>query len=178
MDYELELGLVIGRFGRDLTPDTALEHVFGVTIFNDLSVRNLLQGEMGGRLGPAKGKDFATAVGPWIVSRDELDLTALEMHARVNGELWSSGSSSTITWSIEEILSWASRSESVVPGELIGTGTVPGGCGWELGRQLAPGDEVELEVSGIGVLANTIGAPQAVAWDPVPRSETLTSRQG
>ncbi len=169
MDYELELGLVIGKAGRNLAPCEALEHLFGVTIFNDFSARDIQRLEMGGGLGPAKGKDFATALGPWITTRDELDLANLTMVARVNGAEWSRGSTKTITWSIEELIAYASKGEMLWPGELIGTGTVGFGCGLEQGKQLQPGDVVELEVEGIGVLRNRIGQPEPRGWEPEPR---------
>ncbi|MGW7818238.1 fumarylacetoacetate hydrolase family protein [Streptomyces puniciscabiei] len=172
LDYELELGLVIGSPARDLTPRTARTALFGVTVFNDFSARNLLRHEMEGRLGPAKGKDFSTALGPWVVTTDELDLTDLTMTAHVNGEEWSRGNSGTLVWSIEEILSYASRSEPLVPGEVIGTGTVAGGSGWELGRGLQPGDSVRLEIGGVGRLENTVGKPDPVRWQPTPRKRT------
>jgi 2-keto-4-pentenoate hydratase/2-oxohepta-3-ene-1,7-dioic acid hydratase in catechol pathway len=176
MDYELELGLVVGSAARDLTPDAALDALFGVTVFNDFSVRNLLREELDGRLGPAKGKDFATAIGPWVVTCDELDLRNLQMTASVNGVPWSSGNSGSIVWSIEEILSYASLSEPLVPGEVLGTGTLAGGSGWELGRHLDPGDLVELTVVGIGSLRNTIGEPTGPSWTPRarPRSESVS----
>jgi 2-keto-4-pentenoate hydratase/2-oxohepta-3-ene-1,7-dioic acid hydratase in catechol pathway len=170
MDYELELGFVVGRGGRSLTPEEAKGALFGVTIFNDFSARDAQRREMGGGLGPAKGKDFATAVGPWIVTTDELDLGDLQMAASVNGEEWSRGSVDQIMWSVEELLAYASASEPLEPGELIASGTVPGGCGLELGRRLQPGDVVELEVSGIGVLRNRLGQPEPLRWTPVPRA--------
>jgi 2-keto-4-pentenoate hydratase/2-oxohepta-3-ene-1,7-dioic acid hydratase in catechol pathway len=169
MDYELELGFVVGRAGRDLTPEEARGLIFGVTIFNDFSARDIQGQEMGGNLGPAKGKDFATAVGPWIVTADELDLLSLEMVARVNGQEWSRGSSGTIMWRPEELLAYISWGETLQPGELVGSGTVGRGCGLELGRFLNPGDVVELEVAGIGVLRNRLGQPQPVRWRPSPR---------
>jgi 2-keto-4-pentenoate hydratase/2-oxohepta-3-ene-1,7-dioic acid hydratase in catechol pathway len=169
MDYELELGFVIGRAGRSLTPPEARGHLFGVTIFNDFSARDAQAREMGGSLGPAKGKDFATAIGPWITTADELDLESLEMVARVNGEEWSRGSIGQIMWSVEELIAYASASEPLLPGELIASGTVPLGCGLELGRQLQPGDVVELEVSGVGLLRNRLGEPEPLRWSPSPR---------
>lgn len=170
MDYELELGFVVGRGGRSLTPEEAKSALFGVTIFNDFSARDAQGREMGGGLGPAKGKDFATAVGPWIVTTDELDLGGLRMAASVNGEEWSRGSVDQIMWSVEELIAYASASEPLEPGELIASGTVPGGCGLELGRRLQPGDVVELEVSGIGVLRNRLGQPEPLRWTPAPRA--------
>jgi 2-keto-4-pentenoate hydratase/2-oxohepta-3-ene-1,7-dioic acid hydratase in catechol pathway len=169
MDYELELGFVIGRAGRSLTPEEARGCLFGVTIFNDFSARDAQAREMGGALGPAKGKDFATAIGPWITTADELDLESLEMVARVNGEEWSRGSIGQIMWSVEELIAYASASEPLLPGELIASGTVPLGCGLELGRQLQPGDVVELEVSGVGLLRNRLGEPEPLRWSPSPR---------
>jgi 2-keto-4-pentenoate hydratase/2-oxohepta-3-ene-1,7-dioic acid hydratase in catechol pathway len=169
MDYELELGFVIGRAGRSLTPEEAGSHLFGVTIFNDFSARDAQAREMGGGLGPAKGKDFATAIGPWIATADELDLRELEMVARVNGQEWSRGSAGEIMWSVEELIAYASSSEPLVPGELIASGTVPLGCGLELGRQLQPGDVVELEVSGVGLLRNRLGQPEPLRWSPSAR---------
>jgi 2-keto-4-pentenoate hydratase/2-oxohepta-3-ene-1,7-dioic acid hydratase in catechol pathway len=170
MDYELELGIVIGRSGKDLTPEQARSFLFGVTIFNDFSARDIQMREMQGMLGPAKGKDFATALGPWITTVDELDVHHLTMVARVNGEEWSRGSSSTIMWSVEEIIAYVSKGEGVQAGELIGSGTVGWGCGMELGKLLKPGDVVELEVEGIGVLRNKIGEPAPTGWTPTRRT--------
>jgi len=170
MDYELELGFVIGREGKDLTPEQAKAHLFGVTIFNDFSARDMQANEMQGLLGPAKGKDFATALGPWITTVDELDVHKLMMIARVNGEEWSRGSSATMMWQIEEIIAYISKSEEVQAGELIGSGTVGFGCGLELGKQLKPGDVVELEVEGIGVLRNRVGTPVPTGWMPQKRT--------
>jgi 2-keto-4-pentenoate hydratase/2-oxohepta-3-ene-1,7-dioic acid hydratase in catechol pathway len=172
MDYELELGFVIGRAGKDLTPEQAKAHLFGVTILNDFSARDTQTREMQGLLGPAKGKDFATALGPWITTADELDVHNLTMVARVNGEEWSRGSSSTIMWRVEEILAYISKAEGIVAGELIGSGTVGLGCGLELGKLLKPGDVVELEVEGIGVLRNRVGTPSPAGWMPQRRTPT------
>ncbi len=172
MDYELELGFIIGRPGKDLTPEQAKAHLFGVTIFNDFSARDIQSIEMKGLLGPAKGKDFATALGPWITTADELDVHNLTMIARVNGEEWSRGSSSTIMWRVEEIIAYISKAEGLVAGELIGSGTVGGGCGVELGKLLKAGDVVELEVEGIGILRNKIGTPAPARWMPERRIPT------
>jgi 2-keto-4-pentenoate hydratase/2-oxohepta-3-ene-1,7-dioic acid hydratase in catechol pathway len=169
MDYELELGFVIGRPGKDLTTEQARDYLFGVTIFDDFSARDIQASEMKGMLGPAKGKDFATALGPWIATADELDVHNLTMIARVNGEEWSRGSSSTIMWRVEEIIAYVSKAEGVVAGELIGSGTVGKGCGLELGKFLKPGDVVELEIEGIGVLRNKMGTPASAGWMPERR---------
>jgi 2-keto-4-pentenoate hydratase/2-oxohepta-3-ene-1,7-dioic acid hydratase in catechol pathway len=169
MDYELEIAIVIGREGRDLRPEEALDHVLGVTVMNDFSARDVQAREMTAGFGPAKGKDFGTALGPWITTLDELDLGSLTMLARVNGEEWSRGSTSTITWSLAELVAFASRNEVVVPGQVIGSGTVGMGCGLELYRKLQPGDVVELEIEGIGTLRNTLAEPSSTRWDPEPK---------
>ncbi len=157
MDYELELACVIGSGGRDIESADAASHIFGFTIFNDASARDAQMIEMGGQLGPAKGKDFDTGnvLGPWIVTPDELgDPYALEMVARVNGEEWSRGNSASMHHRFEDMIAFVSRSETLHPGEILGSGTVGSGCGLEHGRFLSDGDVVELEVEGIGVLRN------------------------
>jgi 2-keto-4-pentenoate hydratase/2-oxohepta-3-ene-1,7-dioic acid hydratase in catechol pathway len=166
VDYELELGLVVGKVGRGLTPVTAASHLFGITIFNDFSARDTQSREMGAMLGPSKCKDFCTAVGPWVTTVDELDVGHLTMTARVNGQEWSSGSSADMLWSPAEIIAYVSQCETIGPGELIGSGTVGRGCGLELGRRLAPGDTIELEMDGLGILRNVMGDPEPVAWTP------------
>jgi 2-keto-4-pentenoate hydratase/2-oxohepta-3-ene-1,7-dioic acid hydratase in catechol pathway len=159
LDYELELACVIGRGGVDIPAEQAAAHVFGFTIFNDVSARDAQATEMEGQLGPAKGKDFDTGnvLGPWLVTADEIgDPYDLTMVARVNGEEWSRGHSSTMHHRFGDIIAFVSRSETLHPGEILGSGTVGGGCGLELGRFLNPGDVVELEVNRIGVLRNRI----------------------
>ena len=159
LDYELELACVVGRPGVDITREEAAEHIFGYTIFNDVSARDAQAAEMEGQLGPAKGKDFDTGnvLGPWLVTADEIgDPYDLTMVARVNGEEWSRGHSGTMHHRFEDIIAFVSRSETLHPGEILGSGTVGGGCGLELGRFLNPGDAVELEVERIGVLRNRI----------------------
>ena len=181
MDYELEIALVIGRTGRDVRPDDALDHVLGVTVMNDFSARDVQAREMTAGFGPAKGKDFATSLGPWITTLDELELDDLTMVARVNGEEWSRGSTSTLTWSLAEIVAYASRNEVIVPGEVIGSGTVGLGCGLELYRKLQPGDVVELEIEGVGTLRNTLAEPSDRGWEPTPKERraevTLPARE-
>jgi 2-keto-4-pentenoate hydratase/2-oxohepta-3-ene-1,7-dioic acid hydratase in catechol pathway len=161
MDYELELAAVIGTRGVDIDRDAALGHIFGFTIFNDVSARDTQGVEMAGTLGPAKSKDFDTGniFGPWIVTPDEIpDLYDLTMVARVNGEEWSRGSTATMHHRFEDLIAFVSRSETLHPGEILGSGTVGTGCGLEHGRFLQRGDVVELEVDHIGVLRNRIGA--------------------
>jgi 2-keto-4-pentenoate hydratase/2-oxohepta-3-ene-1,7-dioic acid hydratase in catechol pathway len=159
MDYELEFGIVLGKTGRDIPREQARDYIFGYTIFNDISARDAQYAEMVGRLGPAKGKDFDTGnvLGPWLVTADEIPHPdRLTMIARINGEEWSRGISGDMQHSFEDILAHISSSETLHAGEFIGSGTVGGGCGIELGRRLSPGDVIELEVEGIGVLRNRI----------------------
>ena len=172
MDFELELGIVIGRDGRDLTPEQALDHVLGLTLLDDFSARDIQMREMGGRLGPSKGKHFANAVGPCIVTLDALDAGNLRMDARINGETWSSNSTSTMMWSIGEIVAWASAGEPLVAGTLLGSGTIGGGTGLELERKLADGDVVELELEGVGVLRNRVVAARSPGWMPSPKERS------
>jgi 2-keto-4-pentenoate hydratase/2-oxohepta-3-ene-1,7-dioic acid hydratase in catechol pathway len=168
MDYELELGIVIGRGGRDIAPEHALDHVAGLTAINDFSAREIQLREMAAGLGPCKAKHFATAVGPIIASLDVLPVQGLQMVSRVNGDEWCTANSSTMLWSIAEIVAWTSAGEYLAPGTLIGTGTVGGGSGIETGRRLHAGDVVELELEGIGILRNTIGA-RGTGWLPPHR---------
>jgi len=162
LDFELELGMFIGKGGCDIPKEKANEHIFGFTCFNDFSARDHQMLESAGGLGPAKGKDFRTAnaMGPCLVTRDEIgDGSGLTMIARVNGEEWSRGTSSDMHHSFARIIEHVSRDEDLQPGEFIGSGTVGGGCGLELGRFLNPGDTVELEIEGIGILRSHI-APE------------------
>lgn len=159
LDYELEFGVFIGKRGVNISADKARAHIFGYTIFNDISARDAQASEMEGQLGPAKGKDFDTGnvMGPCLVTADEIpDPYALSMSARVNGEQWSSGSSSTMRYSFEEIIEFVSQDETVHAGEFFGSGTVGGGCGLEHGKWLQPDNVIELEVERIGILRNRI----------------------
>jgi len=152
LDYELEVAAVIGADGE----------IGGFTIMNDWSARDLQRKEMRVGLGPAKGKDFATSLGPVVVTPDALGDLRLEMVARVNGEERSRGNLGDMYHSWESILEHAGRNTALRPGDVIGSGTVGTGCILEHGdeRWLRPGDEVELEVEGIGVLRNRIGVPR------------------
>lgn len=164
MDFELEFGIYIGRTTKDVRKHDARAHIFGYTIFNDFTARDAQTAEMGGQLGPAKGKDFdtANAMGPCLVTADEIpDPYALTMICRVNGEEWGRGSTSTMHWSFEDVIQHISNSETLYPGEFLGSGTVGNGCGLEHMRFLNPGDVVELEVEGIGILKNRIVKPES-----------------
>jgi fumarylacetoacetate (FAA) hydrolase len=168
LDYELELGIVIGKPGRNIRPEDAWDHIAGFTIVNDFSARDLQREEMKVGLGPSKGKDFATAVGPKLVSlaslRDHIDSDDkinLEMSASVNGRQLSVGNSNSMYFTWPQIVAHASRDVSLVPGELLGSGTVGTGCILELGPEntggwLKPGDAVELTIESLGTLKNTI----------------------
>jgi 2-keto-4-pentenoate hydratase/2-oxohepta-3-ene-1,7-dioic acid hydratase in catechol pathway len=172
MDYELEVAAVVGRAGSDLDPATAEQHIVGYTVMNDWSARDVQRREMKLSMGPVKGKDFATSLGPVLVTADEIEpyrkakAFDLQMVARVNGEEWSRASVSDIYWSFGEMLAWASRATRVEPGDVIGSGTCGTGCILELslvhGNErypwLKPGDVVELEVEHLGVLRNTVRA--------------------
>ncbi|NCP86922.1 MAG: fumarylacetoacetase [Anaerolineae bacterium CG_4_9_14_3_um_filter_57_17] len=168
LDYELEIAAVIGKGGQNLGAEEAASHIFGFTIFNDWSARDIQRQEMKAGLGPAKGKDFASSLGPCILTVDELsDRTTgrpgvfdLAMTARVNGETRSQGNFKEIFWSFGEILARISEACPIFPGEVIGSGTVGSGCLLELtkgeGPWLQPGDVVELEIERIGTLRNRI----------------------
>jgi 2-keto-4-pentenoate hydratase/2-oxohepta-3-ene-1,7-dioic acid hydratase in catechol pathway len=159
IDYELEFACVIGTPGRDIPKEKARAHIFGYTIFNDLSARDEQTHEMASSLGPGKGKDFdnSNPVGPCIVTVDEIpDPYALNMIVRVNGEERGRGNSCEMHWKYEDCIAFVARAETLHPGEIFCSGTVGNGSGLEIGRYLEPGDIVELEVEKIGVLRNRI----------------------
>lgn len=157
MDYELEWACVIGPGGRDIAWPDAHRHIFGFTIFNDWSARDLQLPFMEANLGPGEGKDFANGLGPCIATPDEFDDPyALAMTATVNGEIWSRGSTASMHHRFEDAIVQFSRGKTLLAGEVLGSGTVLSGCGFELGRRLADGDVVELQVEGIGRLRNVV----------------------
>jgi 2-keto-4-pentenoate hydratase/2-oxohepta-3-ene-1,7-dioic acid hydratase in catechol pathway len=164
LDFELEFGIYLKDKVKDASKEGALKHVFGYTIFNDMSARDAQSVEMEGRLGPAKGKDFDTGnpMGPCLVTADEIpDPYNLTMIARVNGEEWGRGNSNSMYWKFEDLIAYISRSETLYPGEFLGSGTVGNGCGLEHLRFIKPGDVIELEVERIGVLRNRVVEAQA-----------------
>ncbi len=166
MDYELELACIIGKKGRNIPEGEAKHYIAGYTIMNDFSARDIQKKEMACRLGPAKGKDFATAIGPYIVtpeeaSPDRVDKMDLKMTARINGEVWSEGNFNSIHWTFEQMIAHVSKEETIYPGDVFGSGTVGFGCGFELDKWLQPGDLVELKIEKLGVLRNRVGQPQS-----------------
>jgi len=180
LDFELEVAAVIGLAGRDLTPEQARDHIAGYTILNDWSARDLQAAEMKVGLGPCKGKDGSSTLGPWLVTSEELEpfrdddgFLRLALTAEVNGEVVGADLLSNMSWKFEEMVAYASRGAEVRPGDVLGSGTCGnGGCLAELwglrGERnpppLGPGDTVALTVEGIGRTVNTVvrGA------DPVP----------
>jgi len=170
LDYELEIALVIGKSGVNIKPEDAENHIFGYTIFNDWSARDVQVQEMKVNFGPVKSKDFACSFGPVIVTPEALadrkdgrpGVYALEMAARVNGMELSKGNFKDIHWSFGDIIARMSQSVMLNPGDVIGSGTVGTGCLYELTKNQGPwlkhGDVVELEIERIGILRNRIEA--------------------
>ncbi len=175
MDYEAEIGFVLGEGGRDIDAAKANAHLFGVTIFNDFSARDLQATASRTGMGPAPGKDWANALGPCIVTRDEFgELRDQAIVVRVNNEERLRDRYRTLVhenpwvregqralWSFPEMLEFLSRFQPIHAGEVWGSGTIPGGCELERGdraRYLKPGDRIEIEIEGIGVLENSIAA--------------------
>lgn len=163
LDFELEVACVIGKKGINIKREEAHAYIAGYTIMNDWSARDIQREEMKVRLGPAKGKDFATSLGPYLVTADELENRRdgerydLLMEARVNGELYSRGNLKDIYWSFPQMIARASQDAALYPGDVIGSGTVGTGCLLELGRPwLKPGDIVEFSVEKLGTLRNRI----------------------
>ena len=181
LDFELEVAIVIGKRGKNIPVKEADSHIAGYMIMNDISARTLQMEEMKLNLGPAKGKDFATAIGPWLVTPDELEQYKIEsdsgnkydlrMTAKHNGKLISDGNMKDMNWTFAEIIERASYGVELLPGDVIGSGTVGTGCYLELngtreieakekGKKFTPvwikeGDTMELEITGLGVLKNT-----------------------
>jgi 2-keto-4-pentenoate hydratase/2-oxohepta-3-ene-1,7-dioic acid hydratase in catechol pathway len=157
LDFELELACVLGSLAMDMDETAAAAAIFGYTVMNDWSARDVQRAEMAMRLGPAKSKDFATSLGPCIVTVDEFDPSEPHaMVARVNGEVWSEASTADMYWTFPRMIAHVSRGESVWPADVYGSGTPFGGCGLDLDRWIRPGDVVELEIEGIGALRNRV----------------------
>ncbi|WP_416877526.1 fumarylacetoacetate hydrolase family protein [Litorimonas sp.] len=162
LDFELEWGCYIGRSGKDISKADASNHILGYTIFNDISARDAQGREMGGQLGPAKGKDFDTAnvMGPCLVTPDELgDPYDLDMIVRVNGTEFGRGNTGDMLWKFDDVIAHVSQSETLHSGEFLGSGTVGNGSGLEKMKFLKPDDIVELEIAKIGILRTKITKP-------------------
>lgn len=157
LDYELEVAAVIGKVGRRISANRASQHIVGYTLFNDWSARDIQFREMSVKLGPALGKDFANSFGPCIATADEFDRDNAKLQARIDGEVWSTGTLGKMQFSFEEIIEIISQEQTLRPGDYLGSGTVGHGCGLELDRWLTEGCVVELEAEGIGVLRNRVG---------------------
>ncbi|RZL07310.1 MAG: fumarylacetoacetate hydrolase family protein, partial [Pedobacter sp.] len=181
LDFELEVAVVIGKQGRNIYADEADSYIAGYMIMNDMSARTLQMEEMVLNLGPAKGKDFSTVIGPWLVTPDELEpyrvapknghvgnTYDLQMRCLVNGIEVSSGNMADMDWTFAEIIERCAYGVDILPGDVIGSGTVGTGCFLELNgtgllndpnfkpQWLQPGDIVEMEITGLGHLSNTI----------------------
>ena len=160
VDQELEIACVIGREGRDIAREDWRAHVFGWTIWNDMSARDTQSRELPLGMGPGKAKDWdgSNVLGPCIATADECDGADVAMALRINGEQRARARSSEMYHGFGDLISYASLGCTLRPGEVIGSGTAPGGAGIETGQYLAPGDLIEMEIEGIGVLANRVGA--------------------
>jgi 2-keto-4-pentenoate hydratase/2-oxohepta-3-ene-1,7-dioic acid hydratase in catechol pathway len=183
LDYELEVACVLGGGGRDVRFEDADELVAGFTIMNDWSARDIQRREMQLSMGPVKGKDFATSLGPYLVTADEFAPRGLRevpdavMLARVNGVEYTRSNLDTLWWSFAEMIAYAAEAAPLRRGDVLGSGTCGTGCILELALvhgadkypYLTPGDEVELEVEGLGVLANRVVAGDAAAFQPDAR---------
>lgn len=181
LDFELEVAVVIGKRGRNIKADEADDYIAGYTIMNDMSARTLQMEEMKLNLGPAKGKDFSTVIGPWLVTPEELqpyktpaktghtgNSYDLKMTCKVNGAEVSSGNMKDMDWTFAEIIERCAYGADILPGDVIGSGTVGTGCFLELNgtglfnnpdykvQWLQPNDLVEMEITGLGVLSNII----------------------
>lgn len=172
LDYELEVAAIIGKRGKNISVSDADDYIMGYTIMNDFSARHLQKEEMKLSLGPAKGKDFLTTLGPYIVTKDELDdkcITGefgnrydLNMYAYLNGELLSKDNFKNISWTFAQIISRISDGTEIYPGDVIGSGTCATGCLLELNQTnktniwMNDGDEIKLVIDRMGSLVNTI----------------------
>ncbi|MBT8452561.1 MAG: fumarylacetoacetate hydrolase family protein [Deltaproteobacteria bacterium] len=163
LDYELELGAVICRPLHDASPEQALRAIGGFVVVNDVSARDVQYPEMTSGFGPVKAKNFANAMSTELVTADEIlpRITELNVEVRINGTSCGLGTTAGMHHSIGEMAAYASLGERVIPGELLATGTIPGCSGMETGQWLAPGDEIELKIDGIGTLRNVVGTPAA-----------------
>jgi 2-keto-4-pentenoate hydratase/2-oxohepta-3-ene-1,7-dioic acid hydratase in catechol pathway len=180
LDFELEVAAVVGKAGQNLSPEAAREHIVGYTIFNDWSARDLTTREMKVGLGPVKGKDTATTLGPWLVTADELEprrqdgMLDLELTALLNSTVFGRDRLANMAWTFEEMAAYASRGTWIRPGDVLASGTCAGGClaeAWGRAQRIDPpplaaGDVVELVVEGIGSVRNTVAGQVTPVFVP------------
>jgi 2-keto-4-pentenoate hydratase/2-oxohepta-3-ene-1,7-dioic acid hydratase in catechol pathway len=159
LDHELELAAIIGHKGKDISKEQALDYVFGYTIWNDMSARDVQTRELPIGMGPAKAKDWdgSNVLGPCIVTADELNPANVRMVVRVDGEVWGEDTSAHMHHTFADLIFYASQAQTLYPGDVFGSGTAAGGSGLEQDRWLREGDVVEMEIEGIGILRNRIG---------------------
>jgi 2-keto-4-pentenoate hydratase/2-oxohepta-3-ene-1,7-dioic acid hydratase in catechol pathway len=157
LDYELEICAVVGRQGRRIKEADGESYIAGYTLYNDWSARDIQMREGSVGIGPGIGKDFASSIGPCIATPDEFSVEHSKLEARVDGETWSSGTLANMHFSFPQIIEYITQEADIVPGDLLGSGTIGLGCGFETDRYLSPGMTVELEAEGIGLLRNRLG---------------------
>jgi len=159
LDYEFELGMYIGKRGKDISVEKAQEHIAGYTVFNDLGLRDIQPAEISLRMGPAKAKDFETSkiMGPCLVTADEIpSVEKLGLIVKVNDEVWFDGAISGWSFSFAELMAYVSRDEALEVGDFFGSGPPAYSVGFEIDRWIKPGDIVACEIEGVGVLSNQI----------------------
>ncbi len=162
LDFECEIACVVGKKGKNISLEEARNYIFGYMIFNDFSARDIQKKEMVLRMGPGKGKDFANAFGPYLITSDEVDpIKDFSLSVKVNGEEWSSGHFKDQYWGFPLMIFHISQGEAVYPGDILGSGTFYKGCGLDLDRWIQPGDTIELTVPKLGTLKNKIGKPSS-----------------
>jgi 2-keto-4-pentenoate hydratase/2-oxohepta-3-ene-1,7-dioic acid hydratase in catechol pathway len=159
LDYEFELGIYIGKRGKDITVENAAEHIAGYTIFNDLGLRDIQPAELTLRMGPAKAKDFSTSkiMGPYLVTPDEIgSVENLRLIIRVNSEIWFDGHLGNWAFTFEQFIAYVSRDEFLEVGDFFGSGPPAYSAGFEINKWIKPGDLLECEIESLGVLCNKI----------------------
>jgi 2-keto-4-pentenoate hydratase/2-oxohepta-3-ene-1,7-dioic acid hydratase in catechol pathway len=158
LDFEAEIAAVVGRPAHQVARSKAREFIFGYTVMNDVSARDIQVAEMRVRLGPAQAKDFATVLGPYIVTPDELPpWNTWSVEIAINGEVWHQGPLTEPYWTFEDMIAYVSRAERLEPGDVFGSGTVPNGCGLDLERFVRPGDTVRIRIEPLGMVENCYG---------------------
>lgn len=159
LDHELELAAIIGKCGKDISQEEAGGYIFGYTIWNDVSARDVQTRELPVNMGPCKAKDWdgSNVLGPCIVTADEIDGGNVRMVVRVNGEVWGEDTSAHMYHTFAAMIAYASQAQTLYPGEVFGSGTAARGSGLEQDRWLKEGDVVEMEIEGIGILRNRVG---------------------